>query len=713
MPRAAPAVVAALALWLALAVAAGLMLWRERVRALDQAQQDASRLSAVLEENTARSFDSVGIALQGLAGWLGKVHSARNDPAVRELMKAQLQYLPTVRALFVIGPDGRIQHDTDYPHTPDISLADRAYFRQYVEDAGRGNALSPALQSRSGTGWFVASTRRITGADGGFRGIVVGAVQLDSMQRLFRKLQLAPGQVMSLLQPDGKLVATFPGGEAASPDSYQDSDVLTELQNGLREGSFEGSFRTSGPPLNYARVVSYRRLESQPLVVVLSTAQATVLAGWQRAMKATLTAFAAFTLLLALGTHLLLQHRRDQARALAHQAREREARALAEANAKFRTFFEQGRLFSCLLALDGTVLDVNAAALEAGHVRADVVGHRFWECPWWRPSETTAAALAQGVARAVAGESYRCETVFVLADGRQMLLDLLLSPVNGPQGQPLSVAAIGVDTTERKAAESQLRRLADELGNADRHKSEFLATLSHELRNVLAPVQNGMMILDRIGAQVPQAVRTRAMVQRQLGQMRRLVDDLLDVARVSSGKVHLVQEPVDLRQLVSAAAEAGQAFMVGPGHAFEASVGTEPLPVRVDRARIQQVLANLLGNAAKYTPAGGHIRVQSRREGAQAVVEVSDDGLGIPVASQAKVFQMFAQVKGHEHTSQGGLGIGLGLVHKLVALHGGEVELHSDGANRGSTFTVYLPLAEEPSVEHGAGPAQGAGEIPA
>lgn len=702
-------VLAALVLWLALAIAAVLVLWRERVQTLEQARQDATRLSAVLEENTARSFEKVGVALEGLAGWLGRADYPRHDAGVRELMKRQLQFLPTVRALFVIGPDGRIQHDTDFPKTPDISLADRPYFRQYLEDPSQQSALSPALQSRSGTGWFVASTRRIASADGGFRGVVVGAVQLDSMPQLFRKLQLAPGQVMSLLQPDGRLVAIFPSGGPVSPESYQGSDLLQALQQGQREGSL----RTSGPPLNYARIVSYRRLESQPLVVVLSTAEATVLAGWQRAMVATVAVLAAFTLLLGLGTRLYLQQRREKARALAHAARERDARALAEANAKFRTFFEQGSLFSCLLALDGTVVDVNLAGLEGGYGRSQVVGHRFWECPWWRASEAGASELEQGVARAAAGESYRCETVLVLADGRQALMDLLLSPVTGPESRALAVAAIGVDITERKAAESQLRRLADELGSTDRQKSEFLATLSHELRNVLAPMQTGMAVLDRIGAQSEKAVRTRAMVLRQLLQMRRLVDDLLDVARVSSGKVHLVQEPTDLRQLVAAAAEAGQAVMDGAGHTFEVSLGEIPLPVRVDRARILQVLANLLGNAAKYTPPGGHVRVQARREGEQAVVEVSDNGLGIPAESQSRVFEMFAQVKDHELRSQGGLGIGLGLVHKLVVLHGGEVELHSEGANRGTTFTVYLPLDEDLALGSTAGPVLGAGEIPA
>ena len=701
-------VLVALALWLGVAAVVGFELWRERSQALEQAQQAAATLSAVLEENTARSFDGVDVALEGLAGWLGRGSFARHDAELRELMRMQLRHLPTVRALFVIGPDGFIQHDTDHPRTPDISLADRAYFRQYLEDGAIQHALSPALQCRSGTGWCVASTRRISGPDGSFRGIVVAAVQLDNISRLFHKLHLAPGQVMTLLQPDGRLIASFPPSDTNVGQAYAAPGVL---EKSLPQQS-AGVFRTAGAPLGYPRVVSFRRLDSQPLVVVLSTAESTVLAGWRRTAAGAAAALGLLAVLLALGARLLLQQQRQKARTLVHQAAEAEARALAEANAKFRTFFEQGCFLSCVLALDGTVLEANDAGLDAcGYAREEVVGRTFWECAWWRQMNAGVSRLQEGFARAAGGDTFRCEAGYSLADGRQTLVDLVLSPIRDEQGRALLVAALGVDVTARKHTEEQLRTLAEELRQADRLKGEFLATLSHELRNVLGPIQNGMTILDRVDPHGPQAKRARELVFRQLGQMRHLVDELLDVSRLSSGKVRLEQERVDLRQLLALAADAAQAYMAGPGHHLECAAGGEPLPVDVDRTRILQVLANLLGNAAKYTPPGGQIRIRARREGQEAVVEVVDNGIGIPIGAQTRVFQMFEQVKGHLAHSQGGLGIGLALVQKLVALHGGHVQAHSEGAGRGSTFTIYLPLAQ-PAEADATRPVAGAGEVP-
>ena len=554
-----------LALWLVVALLTGLALQRERGQALQRAQEEAATLSAALEENTARTFDGVDVALEGLAAWLGREDLPRHDPTVRALMQSQLRYLPTVRALFVIRPDGFIQHDTDYPKTPDVSLADRDYFRQYLLNPGLRSLLSPALKSRSGTGWFVASTRRIVGRDGSFRGIVVAAVQLDSVSSLYRKLDLAAGQTMALLQSDGRLIARYPHDDAMIGQNYGDSPLFA--QRLPRQPA--GVYLTSGPPLAYPRIVSYRRLESQPLVVVLSTSESVALAGWRRTATGAGVALGIFAAVIALGVLLFVQRQQQKARALAHHAAETEARAQAEANS----------------------------------------------------------------------------------------------------------------------------RVAEELGRADQRKGEFLATLSHELRNVLAPMQNGMTILERVDPQSQQAARARAMVQRQLGQMRHLVDDLLDVSRVNSGKIQLRKEHVDLRTLVEMAVESAQAVMEAPGHHLEAAPGDEALPVEVDRARMLQVLANLLGNAAKYTPPGGHIRIAARREDSHGVVEVTDNGMGIPPAALARVFDMFEQVDDHLGRSEGGLGIGLALVQKLVALHGGRVEARSDGVDQGSTFRVVLPLS--------------------
>ncbi len=221
------------------------------------------------------------------------------------------------------------------------------------------------------------------------------------------------------------------------------------------------------------------------------------------------------------------------------------------------------------------------------------------------------------------------------------------------------------------------------------------------MRNVLAPMQNGMSILNRASPGSEQFARAHGVVQRQLEQMRRLIEDLLDVARVNSGKVRLERKSADLREILFNVLEAAKTFMEPARHMLKVSLPDGPLRVDVDTVRMQQIFINLLSNAAKYTPPGGHIELQAHKEGSMAVVKIKDDGMGIPVAAQSKVFNMFEQVSEHEAKARGGLGIGLSLVQKLVALHGGRVEAFSEGFNRGSTFTVYLPLTEHstPSFE--------------
>jgi PAS domain S-box-containing protein len=621
---------AAIALWCTVMAIGTVALHRERQQTLAQAQQQARSLSAVLAESTARTFDTVGVTLDGVAELLNRHVFARHDESVRALMRQRLQYLPTVRALFVIGPDGRIRHDTDYPTTPDVSLADRGYFRQYVERPDLQHALSEAVRSRSGKGWFVASTRRITGPKGEFRGVVVAAVQLDTVAKLYDQLQLTPGNVISLLRTDGMLIARVPQHDEDVGRTFAHMPLFADRLPRQRADTYV----TSGPPFNYPRIVSYRSLESQPLVVVLSTDQATVLKGWTRTAVASALGLVVFSGILAAAFIVFMQRQDQKAQAIANRAAHAEAWALAAANAKFRTFFEQGCFLSCVLALDGTVLEANNAGLAAcGYARDDVVGVKFWDSAWWRGMDSSLQAVQAGFEQARAGSTFRCEAGYGLADGRQILVDLVLSPVRSEDGAVLCVAALAVDITERKHNEERLSTLAEELRNADRVKGEFLATLSHELRNVLAPMQNGLAILERAGPGSDHGKRAQELIARQLAQMRRLVEDLLDVSRVNAGKIRLQKERLDLRELLAAAAESAAVFMEGPRHQLRTVLPDEELPADVDRTRLMQVLTNLLSNAAKYTPPGGHIQLSARREGREAIVEVADDGVGLPPAA--------------------------------------------------------------------------------
>jgi PAS domain S-box-containing protein len=273
-------------------------------------------------------------------------------------------------------------------------------------------------------------------------------------------------------------------------------------------------------------------------------------------------------------------------------------------------------------------------------------------------------------------------------------------------GEPGSnrVAILFNDISERKRTEENLRQLAAELAETDRRKTEFLATLAHELRNPLAPLSNGLHLL-RMAADNPQAQhKAREMMDRQLRHLVRLVDDLLDVARISSGKVELKRERVEVKAVLGSAVETSMPLINAAGHTLDLSMPSETLHLLADSTRIAQIVSNLLNNAAKYTPSGGRIQLSVHREQDEAVIRVTDTGIGIAADALAEVFTMFTQVGRNRNRSQGGLGIGLALVRRLVELHGGRVTAESAGLGEGSTFTVRLPLAPA-VVENSVGAA--------
>ena len=230
----------------------------------------------------------------------------------------------------------------------------------------------------------------------------------------------------------------------------------------------------------------------------------------------------------------------------------------------------------------------------------------------------------------------------------------------------------------------------------DRRKNEFLAMLSHELRNPLAPITNAVHVMQ---ANDPDARRhdwAREVIGRQVKQLTRLVDDLLDVSRITQGKIELKIETVDVAEVVGVAVETVRPLIDAQEHSLSVLLPDQPMRVRGDFARLAQVLANLLNNAAKYTDRKGRISLTAEQEGAEIVFRVRDSGIGVPSALLSTIFDLFAQVEQTLDRSQGGLGIGLTLVKRLVEMQGGSVIAHSGGADRGSEFTVRLPAA--PSV---------------
>ena len=281
------------------------------------------------------------------------------------------------------------------------------------------------------------------------------------------------------------------------------------------------------------------------------------------------------------------------------------------------------------------------------------------------------------------------------------------------QGHVVEFQSVGHDITERKRAEEEHRqllaqaRVAEALREADRRKDEFLAVLSHELRNPLAPITMAIELMRLREPGDASIVWARDIIARQTAQLTRLVDDLLDVSRITLGKITLTRSALDLRPIVAQAVEAVQPLYTARHHHLAIDVSTEPLPIWGDGARLTQIISNLLNNAARFTAEGGHVALAARREGTRVILSVKDDGIGIPPDMRERVFEMFTQIESPGQRKQEGLGIGLALVRQLVAMHDGDIEARSAGTGCGSELVVRLPLAEDDRTL-GDGAAQGA-----
>jgi PAS domain S-box-containing protein len=285
------------------------------------------------------------------------------------------------------------------------------------------------------------------------------------------------------------------------------------------------------------------------------------------------------------------------------------------------------------------------------------------------------------------GETIRFENPAV-ALGRYF--DVCAFRVGSPE--LLRVGIVFNDITERKMAEEAIRQSKEALTQADKRKDEFLATLAHELRGPLAPIRNMLEVLKRADGDAQVMHEAVPTMDRQLVQMTRLIDDLLDLSRISQGRIELKREQVELNSILHHAIEANRPLAECAKHDVVVVLPEEPIYLNGDPVRLAQIFGNLLNNSCKYTPPGGKIWLSANREGSGLAVKVKDTGVGIPPSKLAGVFEMFAQLDQSLDRAQGGLGIGLTLVKRLAELHGGTVTAHSDGAGCGSEFTIHLPV---------------------
>jgi PAS domain S-box-containing protein len=374
--------------------------------------------------------------------------------------------------------------------------------------------------------------------------------------------------------------------------------------------------------------------------------------------------------------------------------------SLRASEQRLRAIYDGTREFMGLLAPDGTLREANRAFLEfVGSKREEVIGLPFWETAWFCHTPGVPDLVRSAIVRAAAGESVQFETPIVTPTDETKVFDISFHPIRDDKGEVALLVPVGLNITERKSAEEALKE-------ADRRKDEFLAMLAHELRNPLAAIAATVKLLRLSGRDGTDLEWGHDVIDRQTVQLTRLIDDLLDVSRITRGKVQLKRQPLDARNIIHRAIESVRPIIDAKKHELSTFLPEYPLPANADPARLEQIFSNLLTNAAKYTDEGGQITLSATREAGDILVSVRDTGVGIAAEPLKLIFSLFTQVETSLDRSQGGLGIGLTLVKTLVEMHDGTVSARSDGPGKGSEFAVRFPVfidAREPDTKARSG----------
>jgi PAS domain S-box-containing protein len=572
-------------------------------------------------------------------------------PAEHHRYLAQLRARhPELLSITVIGPDGvPLAHSHQYPVPKTASAADRDYFVAQRERNAGVFVSAPLVSRITSDPGFVLSTRR-SKKDGGFDGVYAASVRSSYLSEFWEDIAVHGGaeETVSLVRSDGTVLARFPelvGGEQAKPAGMEGEE----------------------------RISATRKLDGVPLHVTYTLTTRSAYAAWRRDTYMMGAVAAVATLLLLLLT--VYVHRRNRRLSAAYAA-------LEEAQARFRTVADAAPVMLWITGPKGPEF-VNRPALDfIGARDVDVTRFRFTRLIHPEDREGFLQCYA---AAYKAGDVFDVICRFKQADGEYRWMRSVGEPRRGTEGEMRGYVGASFDVQELVNAQVSLRE-------TDRRKDEFLAALSHELRNPLSAITLSTEVLARAQIKDGQARSALHIISRQLGQLQRLVDDLLDTARATYDKLVLARHPVELLGVAKGVVASHQQEH---GKHRKLTVEGETAWVNADVARLQQMLANLIDNAIKYGGMNIDVRVRATQDCAELVV--SDDGEGIAPELLPRLFQPFAQGAQTLERARGGLGLGLALVSRLATLHGGSIGAESRGPGKGSTFTIRLPRGSAPA----------------
>ncbi|MGE5096150.1 MAG: ATP-binding protein [Betaproteobacteria bacterium] len=642
----------------------------------------ARNLSHALAQDLNASFDQVDLVLLTSRDLIaGLPRRGARQQEVDAQMALQLRRVEEIFALVATDATGAAMNGMPADGVGAANVSGRAFFRKLRDAPADGLVVSEPMLMGAAQ-WCVALARRVNHLDGSFGGVVYALLRLEQFQRKFAALDLGPHGAVSLRDLDLGTVVRHPE-PANLATAIGNRTFSREWPEKLKQDPHHGTYFAVGLD-GRNRALAYERVTPYPFYVIVGLFPGDYLGPWRTEAWKTAALVLLFAAAVTVFSYAILKLWKER-EAASGKLLDRSRSALRHSQQQLELALESAAMGVWTMdASTGRIeLDAQARRLHGlereGPVTLDDIARRL------HPDDR---ALMQSLAQPLGAEDhFVCMEVRVdLGEGGERWVSW--------RGRVLGVDADSRAMTTGVAQDISAQKKAEERQAAEaQRKDRFVATLAHELRNPLAPIRNAIAILGMKPAPDAQAAQLRQIIDRQAKQLTRLVDDLLDVARIDGGKIPLRLETVDLAQAIEDAVEAARPVIARNGHELSVALPQAGASVVADPTRLTQMVLNLLNNAAKYTPRGGHIALDASSDGAQAVIRVRDDGDGISAEQLPHIFEMFYQAHSASDHAIGGLGIGLALVRTLAERHGGTIEARSDGLGKGSEFVLRLPVA--------------------